>query len=409
MNGLDAADANKVMAFQNAALALAQQGAAVDSAVQNLAETTAAINKAIADAARAEAQASQDAALASLTTSNISVYRDYHSYDLYRAQALVDDARRYAVTARRAIEAKFLVDLSTMNNDEAFVAAPSSWADQIYDYDLSLPAAVGLSVGSATPSGIYPNKVLDYIGNLQRFVDGYAVNRPTASAHNDSDVLTVLGPKTTIPNTCGSAAASMQGSWSYYCPGTGWKASQNPDGSPAPPSQACGTTGALPTKARVVFSIDAWGRINAYGPEAPPTLQFNARWNRVAVNLVGTGIKDCSKALDPLACYSSSFVPYNLTDVGPSWVVDYDGEWRAESVPIGQINMAKALVAEQWLDPISNGWDKPYVQSVQRTEYAERPLDGTYQLELELGPEVQLDNLERIQILTDTSYWVKQQ
>jgi len=165
----------------------------------------------------------------------------------------------------------------------------------------------------------------------------------------------------------------------------------------------------MATKARVIFSLDAWGQVDAYGVQAPPSLQFNARWNRLAVNLVGTGIKDCTKAQDPLMCYSSSYIPYNLTQTGPSWVVDYDGEWRSLNVPVGQVNLGKALVAEQWLDPISNGWSEPYVQAVQRVEFSERPLDGTYQLELELAPEVNLDNIERIQILTDTSYWVRQQ
>jgi hypothetical protein len=388
----------------------------MQNAVETLAQTSAQINQTIADAQRAEAQATQDVALTNLTlATGVSVYRDYHSYDLWRAQAMVDNARRYAVLARHAIEAKFLVDLSTMQTDEALVAAPATWADEVYDYDLSLPAAVGLSVGTATPGGIYPNKVQDYIGNLQQFVDGYALSRPTASVNTDSDVITVLGPNTVIPSSCGGASDTMQTSWSYYCPAQGWVGggaltTPTGGGSPQPTlaSQACGM-GQLATKARVIFSLDAWGQPNAYGVQAPPSLQFNARWNRLAVNLVGTGIKDCTKAQDPLGCYSSSYIPFNLTQTGPSWVVDYSGEWRTLNVPVGQVNLGKALVAEQWLDPISNGWSEPYVQAVQREEFSERPLDGTYVLELELAPEVDLDNIERIQILTDTSYWVRQQ
>lgn len=406
--GLPSQQAQDIAALNDAVLAMTHQASALHAAVENLAEVSAEVKLTVATAQRAQAQAAQDAQLASMTLpSGFGVYRDYHSYDLWRAQAMVDNARRYAVAARRAIEAKFLVDLSTMTADEAFVAAPSTWADQVYDYDLSLPAAVGLSVGTAVPSGIYPNKVADYIGNLQRFVDGYAVSRPTASASGESDVLTLLGPDAELPPACPASGAgkNLRASWSYYCPSTSqWV----PGSSSVAAADICGS-GGPPTKARVVFSIDAWGRVDTYDVQAPPSLRFNARWARIAVNLVGTGIKDCTKAADPLGCYSSSFLQYDLTHVGPSWVMDFEGNWRTLAVPIGQINLAKALVAEQWLDPISNGWDKPYVQAVERHEFTERPLDGTYQLELELGPEVRLGNIERVQILSDTSYWVRQQ
>jgi hypothetical protein len=44
----------------------------------------------------------------------------------------MSSARRLAVTARRAVEARFVVDLSEMNDSEAFVQAPAVWADEIY-------------------------------------------------------------------------------------------------------------------------------------------------------------------------------------------------------------------------------------------------------------------------------------
>ncbi len=405
--------AQAVAAQNNAILALVQQGSAVQDAVNNLATLSANMNLAIATASRATKQAQLDAQLAGATQDGtFTIYRAYDSYDLFRAQAMVDNARVYAVTARRAIEAKFLVDLSTMTAAESFVAAPSTWADEVYDYDMSLPAAVGLSVTTETSTGVYPNKISDYVGNLQQFVDGYAVSRPTATASGDSNVITLLGPDTVLPlaatQTIPGPSNTLQESWSYYCPATSQSPAQWVQGSSTTPSaEACG--GPSPTLARLVFSLDAWGNPNAYGMQEPPTQIFNTRWSQLAVNLVGTGIKNCALAADPLGCYSSSFVPYNLTHVGPSWITDFEGAWHTLNVPLGQINQAKALAAEQWLDPVSNGWAEPYVQAVQRVEYAGRPLDGTYTLELVLGPEVQLGNIERIRILTQTSYWVRQQ
>ena len=74
----------------------------------------------------------------------------------------------------------------------------------------------------------------------------------------------------------------------------------------------------------------------------------------------------------------------------------------------GQVEGAKALAAEEWLDPLANGWSKPFVAAVGRSEFADRPLGGTYELVLQLGPEVTLSRIERLQVLFESAYWVKQ-
>lgn len=408
---LPAQQASQILAMWESIAALMSQASRVDDAVKVLGENGAAIQYQMQNGNRAKANADLEASLLQQSQyTSFNLYRQYHSYDLWRAKAVLEDARRYAVAARRAIEAKYLVDLSTMNAPEPFVAAPSSWADQVYDYDLSLPASVGLSVGQAQAGGIYPSKLLDYVGNLERFVDGYAVSRPSASAHGDSDVITLLGPDTILVDPqadgYGFESTTQKNAWSFFCPSgnsgqwVGVTESVKAD-------QAC--SGQPPTRARVVFSIDAWGRLNANGVVAPSAKRFNARWDRLAVNIVGSGVKDCIKASDPLACYSSAFIPYDLSHTGPSWATDYEGTWRMLGVPVGRIEQAKALSSEQWLDPVIKGWSEPYVQAVARQEFAERPLDGAYLLDLEVAPEVQLAQIERIQILMSSSYWVKQQ
>jgi hypothetical protein len=420
---LPAGAATKTAAMMDALVAMGSHAARVHDIMTTIAEVSSSIKLEVANASRNQAQAALEEFLTSAgQTTSFGIYRSYHDYDLWRAKALLEDARRFSVAARRAIEAKYLIDLSGMNAPEAFVAAPSSWADEIYDADLSLPTAVGLSVGTPDASGIYPNKVLDYVGNLQRFVDGYAVNRPSATASGDSDVITLLGPDTVVTDPAAGTLTgkdqSMRYAWSYFCPSGSsgqWTGlpqlpvdPAHPEGATVPGKADKACAGQKPTKARLIFSLDAWGRVNTYQAQSMPSKRFNARWNRIAVNLVGTGIKDCTKAADALGCYSSSFVPYNLSHVGPSWVVDFAGSWRTLNVPVGQINQAKALSAEQWLNPVTNGWSQPYVQAIERHEFAERPLDGTYQLELDVAPEVQLGSIDRVQVLADTSYWVRQ-
>jgi hypothetical protein len=165
----------------------------------------------------------------------------------------------------------------------------------------------------------------------------------------------------------------------------------------------------MPSRARMTFLLDPWARLSGDIAHEPYEMRYNARWIRMALNLVGVGIKDCTKAADPLDCYSQSFVRYNLTHIGPAWVTDYSQLWRMLGVPLGRIEGAKALAAEQWLDPVSNSWGKPYVDAIARDELLDRPFGGSYELELESPAEVRLDHIDRMQVLTQAAYWVKQQ
>ncbi|MGH7285759.1 MAG: hypothetical protein ACRELY_29930 [Polyangiaceae bacterium] len=340
---------------------------------------------------------------------SFGLYRDLHSYDLWRAQALLDSARVAAITARRAIEAHYAVDLSALAAPEAFVAAPATWADGVFEYDLDMPAAVGLSVGSAQTSGIYPNKVLDYVNNLSQFVQGFTVTRPAAVAHGDTDVVTLPGPLgIDSPGPVGPAVAQGGAAlWSYECvtaTSDTWR-SLPTSGSPG---DSCLPDAPAPSRARVTFVLDPWGRMFGDVADAPLQARFNMRWDRLAVNLVGTGVLDCTKAADPNGCYSQAFVPYQLTTSGAPWVTDFNENWDIVEFPAGQIEGGKALAAEQWLDPLSNAWTQPYVSQIARTEYLSRPFGGTYELIIDTPPEVQLQNIERVQVLAGSDYWVKQ-
>ncbi|MBK7581175.1 MAG: hypothetical protein IPI67_13285 [Myxococcales bacterium] len=160
---------------------------------------------------------------------------------------------------------------------------------------------------------------------------------------------------------------------------------------------------------RLEFSLDPWGRLNGSITNEPYQKRYNARWGLFAVNVVGTGVKDCKLAVDPLGCYSQGFLPYNLTHVGPAWVTDHDEIWRQQGVPFGRVEGGKAVAAELWLDPLKDGWSTSYISAVKRSEFEVRPLGGAYELEIALGPEVQMDRVERIQVLIGSNYWVKQQ
>jgi hypothetical protein len=317
----------------------------------------------------------------------------------------------YALAARRAIEARYVVDLSTLTEAETFVASPATWADSIYTYDLSMPTAVGLdtSAGSSSSSGaVYANQLQDYVGNLQAFVAGYAVSRPAAVDNAELDIVTLTGLQAGT-NSDGTPDTSTIGNWSYHCPGTGAWISL-PAG--LLPDTACTDANGDPPKPdtiRFSFNLDPWARLDGDLVNPPDSYRFNGRWTQMAVNFVGTGVKDCTQAADPQGCYSEEWIPYNLTHVGPAWVTDYNEIWHELDVPTGIIEGAKGLAAELWLDPLQDGWSTPYISAVARSELSLRPLGGAYLLEVPVAPEVVLGNIQRVQILVGSTYWVKQQ
>jgi hypothetical protein len=409
--GADRAKAAESIAAAIATLSSAMVGFADTEA--SIAQSSAKIHALTALAAMADARARLDAKLAASTQiSALPLFHRYRDYDMWRAKALLEGARRYALAARRAIEARYVVDLTRLNGNESFVASPSSWADEVYNYDLSMPASVGLVVQAPTANGIYTNKIKDYVGNLQAFVAGYAASRPSAVAHNDLDVITLPGlqPGTTVqvstvpPQTIHPDV----GKWSLHCAGAAPQTWTHVDPFSGDVMTACGAGGRVDL-ARLEFTLDPWGRREGGIANEPYQKRFNARWDQMALNFVGTGIKDCTKSADPPGCYSSGFIPYNLTHVGPAWVTDYDEMWRLMNVPRGRVEAGKALASEIWLDPLKDGWSTSYISAVARTELELRPLGGAYELEFVVSPELLLNRIERVQLLVGSSSWVKQQ
>jgi hypothetical protein len=141
----------------------------------------------------------------------------------------------------------------------------------------------------------------------------------------------------------------------------------------------------------------------------PLEQRHNVRWGRLAVNLVGTGIRDCQRAANPATCFSESFVRFQLQHSGPAWMTNHAQQWRAFDLPAAFIEDGKALASEEWLDPIANGYASPFVAAVARGELFGRPIHGAYELILELGPELRPERIERVQLLVENEYWVRQQ
>jgi alpha-tubulin suppressor-like RCC1 family protein len=393
------------------------QALLVQDAVLDLLRKTAAIDRAMQRAELAVARVSFDESQESQRVkSRLALSRSTGSYNLWRARALSENARKLAVAARRAIESRFVVDLSSMDASEVFVEAPSVWADEVYGSDLKPPAALGTVSGPTPSGGVYLSKVQDYVTNLELFVNGYLVQRPTASARADVDILHLPGPASVdqIVSEQGLSYSYLDpksSGWSFYCDAVdSWISHLNAGEFDAPSYDlATACFGEPPTKARLGFWLDPWGRLYGHHMNAPYVSRHNARWSRLAVNLVGSGIRDCSKVSDAEACYAEPFIRYNLRHVGPALVTNYETQWRQLEIPIARIEAGKALTTEEWLDPVANGFNEVTVGNVARHELAGRPLGGAYELILELTPDVRIDRIDRIQLLAETDYWVRQE
>lgn len=395
------AGAEEMAAFSSLSSAMAD----LTDYLAALQQSSAKIESLAAQSRMGQARADLDADLAKSTAvTSFPLYRNFRDADLWRARATVESARRYALAARRALEARYVVDLTRLDQKETFVSAPSIWSDDIYGYDLSLPSSVGLTIptGGQDPNAIYKSVIKDYVANLRGFVNGYAASRPSAIAQDDIDVVNLSG---FVP--FGNASESP-GAWQLLC-GTNWVSLDTYEN--ASGGWNCGTSsapGPKATSARVGFLLDPWGRLNGSIGNEPYSKRYNTRWGKVALNVVGTGVKDCSLASDPLACYGNSTIRYNLTHVTPTWTTDYDGLWREQDMPLGQIEGGKALAAELFLNPLKDGWNTQFISAAARTEYLFRPVGGSYNLEIEVTPEVMLQRIERMQLLVGTSAWVKQ-
>lgn len=284
----------------------------------------------------------------------------------------------------------------------------------MYGTDLDAPSVVGLSAAPTVENAVYPNQLLDYVGNLERFVQGYTVSYPTSVAAPDTEVITLPGPEAvTLIEEAGEVSEVLSGDssgWSFFCPDQdAWLSHPGTGELPLVSRLATLCDGAPPPRMRYAFSLDPWGRLDRSIASSDLTQRHNVRWRQLAVNLVGTGIRDCQLAADPLSCFSEPFLKFQLTHSGPAWVTNHGQQWRAFDLPAAFIENGKALASEEWLDPISNSWNVSHVASVTRGELFGRPVSGGYELIVELPQDVRLERIERVQLLVQTDYWVRQQ
>jgi hypothetical protein len=411
---LELAEAERVAAK---ATVVSQEASSWSQFASHLVQVQAAMGEALAASVElgqvlsraedAKARANLEAAgTAASIKAQFALRRQYQSQELWRARALLEATRRLAQGARRAIEARFVVKLSSIEAPQAFVSAPALWADDVFADDLAPPSVVGLAVRADDRRGVYPNQIVDYVNNLERFVQGYTTANPTSVAPADSEVITIPGPFSGEP--AGDAEVAFPDSstagWLFFCPTAGTWVSRAPEAVDG--MDICGSE--PPSKVRYSFSLDPYGRLDGDATAPAYEMRHNVRWGRFALNLTGTGIRDCSVAPSISECAANPYLRYALSHAGPAWVTDTAQRWAVQSIPTAHVEGGKVLAAEEWLDPVMNSWNQPFISNIARSEFVGRPIGGAYQLEFQLPPGTRPEMIEELQLLIETSYWVRQ-
>jgi hypothetical protein len=132
---------------------------------------------------------------------------------------------------------------------------------------------------------------------------------------------------------------------------------------------------------------------------------FNYRLQDVAVNFVGTGIRDCTD--QPGSCNGAGFVQYSLSHEGPFFVRNHFGGTFEAKLFDGNIEHARGLGVERYItNPISSS-DSSLIQPYMHAELSGRPMDGNFVLRVWESPELDLSKITDVQVIMEYGYWTR--
>jgi hypothetical protein len=134
---------------------------------------------------------------------------------------------------------------------------------------------------------------------------------------------------------------------------------------------------------------------------------FNYRFDRVGVNVVGTELIDCAASGLPSTCYGTGNIPFSIRHEEPYLVRNHVGDTYEAPLFLGRVERARALAAERYVtNPLSSA-DRALIEPYMRTELRGRPLAGTYVLRIWDVDGLRFERLEDVQLVLDYRYWTR--
>jgi len=132
---------------------------------------------------------------------------------------------------------------------------------------------------------------------------------------------------------------------------------------------------------------------------------FNYRIQNVAVNFVGTGLRDCTD--QPESCNGAGFVQYSLSHQGPFFVRNHFGGTFEAKLFDGNIEHARGLGIERYItNPISSS-DSSLLEPYMHAELNGRPMDGNFVLRIWERPDLDLSKITDVQVVMEYGYWTR--
>jgi hypothetical protein len=136
---------------------------------------------------------------------------------------------------------------------------------------------------------------------------------------------------------------------------------------------------------------------------------YNHRLLGTAVNVVGTGVLDCSKDPRP-SCFGSGYLEYDMDHAAFRIPIDdYEGDVRCFDFGSGTIRGAKALTTERFLTTPLGSADAALIHqsAFAKSELEGRPLSGQYRFRIKDTPALVWANVEDIQLVMSYRYWAR--
>jgi hypothetical protein len=134
---------------------------------------------------------------------------------------------------------------------------------------------------------------------------------------------------------------------------------------------------------------------------------YNYKHASVAVNMVGSNVRDCTMSDSPSSCYSYGYLPYTVLQDGHVSVRNHEMKQMEYTLPVAKINYGKALTAEVVLTNPLSGSQSSLIAPYVNNELRGRPLQGTYTIRIYNVPELMWANVDDIQLMWNYHYWTK--
>ncbi|MBU1533944.1 hypothetical protein KKF84_01420 [Myxococcota bacterium] len=133
---------------------------------------------------------------------------------------------------------------------------------------------------------------------------------------------------------------------------------------------------------------------------------YNYRHNKVALNLVGTNVRECPDGSSS-SCYANAYVPFSMHHSGKVRLRNHERQTMSFEMDEGKIVRAKSLAAEVLVTNPMSSSHATLLNDYYKMEIRGRPLQGQYVLRIWDDNYMNWNNVEDVQLIWKYRYWTQ--